>query len=374
MASGTEQTPFGTEQSLCRVLVAGALPPDLTPTELDAIWAHATWRSVDELLAAIMCRDARIGPAARQRAVDRLRDATAREMLRFRALRSIVGAVDAAGLRVLLMKGAGLAYTVYPEPHLRPAGDIDLLIPRDSLEDAEAALAAIGYRRQHEPDAELASMQRHYVLAEPGGVEHVIDLHWRVANRHLFADAVSFEEAWADSELVPRLGDSARTLGTVDAVMLACIHRVAHHDDHPDLIWLWDIHLLAGRLTGDQVETLLRRAAETGMRAVLAHSLNQAATRFGTRGASALLDRLTVDGAVEPAAALIAGHARPVDLLRTDLASVGSARQRLRLLREHLLPGLAYMRAKYPAWPRPLLPLAYLYRIARGAPKWFRRP
>lgn len=373
--SGTEQRPSGTEQRLCRVLVEGTLPPDLRSDELDAIWAHATWRSVDELLATILCRGpVQISAQARQRAADRLRDATAREMLRFRALRSIVWALHAAGLRALLMKGAGLAYTVYQEPHLRPAGDIDLFVARDSRDAAEAALAAIGYRRQHEPDAELASMQRHYVLQEPGGVEHVIDLHWRVANRHLFADALSFEEAWAGSEPVPRLGDSARTLGAVDALMLASIHRVAHHDDHPDLIWLWDIHLLAGRLTAGQAETLVRRAGEKGMRAVLAHSLNMAVTRFGTAGAGALFDRLTADGSIEPAAAFIAARSRPVDLLRTDLAAVGSVGQRLSLLREHLLPGIAYMRAKYPAWPRLLLPLAYLYRIARGAPKWFVRP
>lgn len=374
MASVMEQTPSGTEQKLCRVLVEGALPPELTSAELDAIWAHATWRSVDELLAAIITKEC--APEG-SRAADRLRDATAREMLRFRALRSIVDAVGAAGLRVLLMKGAGLAYTVYPEPHLRPAGDIDLFIARDSLEATEAALGSIGYRRQREPDAELASMQRHYLLQQPGGVEHVVDLHWRVANRHLFADAVPFEQAWAGSEPVPRLGGAARTLGTVDALMLACLHRVAHHDDHPDLIWLWDIHLLAGRLGDDQAETLLQRAAASGMRGVIAHGIGLAATRFGTNvgssGTQALLDRLTADTSVEPSAAFIAARARQVDLLRTDLASIGSARQRLRLLREHLLPGTAYMRARYPAWPRPLLPLAYLYRIARGAPKWFRR-
>jgi hypothetical protein len=30
------------------------------------------------------------------------------------------------------------------------------------------------------------------------------------------------------------------------------------------------------------------------------------------------------------------------------------------------------MRERYPRWPAALLPLAYVDRIVRGAPKWFR--
>jgi hypothetical protein len=364
----------GPAHALCRALADDALPSDLTPAQLDAIWDHATRTSVDELLAALVCRtDAPVSDVARQRAVQRMREASARELVRHHELRQIVAAFAAASLRVLLIKGAGLAYTVYPDPRLRPSDDVDVLVERQDVAATEAALFAVGYERCVEPDAELASTQRHYARSG-GAVEHSVDLHWRVSNRHVFADVVGFEEAWNESVDVPSLGPAARTLGTADALLLACVHRVAHHPGETDLIWLWDIHLLAGRLTGVQAETLLRRAAEKGMRAVLAHSLSVAASRFGTRGADVLLDRLAAGGAAEPSAAFIAARARQVDLLRTDLAAVGSARQRLRLLREHLFPGVAYMRAKYPAWPGPLLPLAYLYRIVRGAPKWFARP
>ena len=51
-----------------------------------------------------------------------------------------------------------------------------------------------------------------------------------------------------------------------------------------------------------------------------------------------------------------------------------SLHHRLQLIREHLFPQRAYVRASYDRWPEILLPLAYLDRIVRGAPKWFRRP
>ncbi len=59
------------------------------------------------------------------------------EMLRAAELRDVLAALAQAGLPVLLLKGAALAYTLYPEPHLRSRCDTDLLLP--SREDAERA-------------------------------------------------------------------------------------------------------------------------------------------------------------------------------------------------------------------------------------------
>ena len=62
-----------------------------------------------------------------------------------------------------------------------------------------------------------------------------------------------------------------------------------------------------------------------------------------------------------------------MDVARADLMMLSSWRQRFALVREHLFPPVAYMRTKYAGCPAVLLPLAYLYRIVRGAPKWFER-
>jgi hypothetical protein len=39
-----------------------------------------------------------------------------------------------------------------------------------------------------------------------------------------------------------------------------------------------------------------------------------------------------------------------------------------------MFPNAAYMKSMYPRWPAAALPLAYIHRIVRGAPKWLRRP
>jgi hypothetical protein len=62
-----------------------------------------------------------------------------------------------------------------------------------------------------------------------------------------------------------------------------------------------------------------------------------------------------------------------VDVARADLAALTSWRSKLALIREHVCPPIAYMRTKYARCPPILLPLAYLHRIVRGAPRWFER-
>lgn len=361
------------EELLCRSLAGGVLPEDLAASDVDAIWELATRRSVDELLAALLCRTVDgVAPEVRARAEARLRTATARELLREQDLRAITQALHRASVRTLLIKGAGLAYTVYDDPRLRPGDDVDLLIGSADLDAADAALTGIGFRRQLEPDATLASFQRHYVRGGDGEVERCVDLHWRVSNRHVFADAVECEQAWADSVAIDALGPGARTLGLVDALVLACTHRVGHHPGHGDLLWMWDIHLLASALTPAAGERLQQRATSARMAAVVASGLCVVRERFGTRLDARLIDRLrAVSG--EPSSRFIDAAGSQVDLLRSDLSAAGSLARRLRLLSEHVLPPLAYMRQKYAAWPGALLPLAYVYRAARGAPRWFRR-
>ncbi len=273
------------DERLSALLAEGSLQPNLSQEGFVALWERACVNRVDVMLATILLPSLeRIPAAAGRQVVSRLREAQVVEMLRHRELCRLAAAFKADDIDVLLLKGAGLAYTAYAQPHLRPADDIDLLIRRDALGMAERALLACGYERAHEPDAELASSQRHYVHREKKAILPWVDLHWRVANPQLFIDALSFDDAWASSVDVPSLGShGARTLGVADALLLGCVHRVAHHQDRPDLLWLWDVHLLAQRMTFNDEELLLRRAEQNRMRAVAVRGLELARDRFRTK-------------------------------------------------------------------------------------------
>lgn len=367
-------TVGGTEDILRAVLTEGlAAAAELSVEQFDALWGLATRSRVHLLVGHALLGFEKLIPVERRQTVmECLRKAQAFELLRCRELRRIVSAFDSAHVPVLLLKGSGLAYTEYASPHLRPASDIDLFIAPDTLTPAESALIASGYERRVEPDVELASAQRHYERNDGFG-KQLVDLHWRVSNVRLFAGVLPFEEAWQSSIAVPRLGQSARTLQRIDALLLACVHRVAHHYDDPDLLWLWDVHLLCRDMTDDDADVILARAASLHVCSVIAHSLKLTCTQLGTVLPDGLADRLAETGAGEAAGRFVGGRFRPIDVLRSDLVA-GSMRTNLQLLREHLFPPRAYMRRTYARWPALLLPIAYVHRVCRGVPKWFVHP
>ncbi len=351
------------EQDLGRWLL-GAAGPGAVP---DSLISLARRHRVHWLLAA----RARLDDATARRFAAELRSAAALDAFREQELGRVLAALNDAGVPTLVFKGTALAYTAYPAPHLRPRVDADLLIRPASLPAADRVLAAEGWQREPEPDFALSASQRHYAKAGPAATRLHVDLHWKIANPRVFADAVAFAELWADALPLPPLGPSARTPCDVHALYLALLHRVAHHDDDVDLLWLWDIHLLAQRLAPAGQERLTELACATSMTAVCLRGLEHTADWLGAVPAREVARRMRERlQPGEPSAAFVGGLAR-ADVLRSDLRTLESVRQRLALLAEHALPTATYMRTRYPRCPALLLPLAYVYRIVRGLPKWF---
>jgi len=288
-----------------------------------------------------------------------------------RDLKDVLAALASAGVFPLLLKGAGLAYTCYPDPHLRPRLDTDLLVRQEDVETAGRVLEGRGYGKLDFVDGELVSYQTPYARSDRHGVQHVYDVHWKIANPQAVADCLSYDELEANAVAVPRLGPFARTIDPIAALLLACVHRAAHHSDAIDLLWLYDIHLLASRLDERGARAFATLAAQKRVRTLCARGLALSREWFGTRVPAWLIDDL---GAArgEAAEAYLAGHLRALDVLLSDVKALPGWRARGRLLLEHLLPSAAYMHARYGASSRALLPILYARRVIFGARRWFR--
>lgn len=295
------------------------------------------------------------------------------EAVRRRALLRLLEAFRQADVRCLLIKGAHIAYTHYAQPWLRPRFDTDLLVAPADRERAGAALQTVGYVPSNHVSGTVVAHQRQYQRRDQFGLTDTIDLHWKITNPHLFADVLTFDELTAAAQAIPRLGELARAPSNVHALLLACVHRVAHHQNSDLLIWLYDIHMLAGAMTPDERAGFLELAHAKRLRAICASGLDRAASRFGTPHPAGWLDRLqTGEGEVEPTAAFLHGDVRRIDILVSDLRMVGGWTRKMRLLREHLFPPAAYVRARY--GPHTPLVFAYLDRVVTGVGKWFRAP
>ena len=66
--------------------------------------------------------------------------------LLFRELDRILTALDEADIRVILLKGAALAQTLYDDPALRPMSDLDLLVPFEKLDRAVQVANDLGFQ------------------------------------------------------------------------------------------------------------------------------------------------------------------------------------------------------------------------------------
>lgn len=293
------------------------------------------------------------------------------ELLRRRELNAVLGGLAAEGIRPIVLKGTALAYTLYDNPAARPRMDTDLLIRRDQVDLVRQVMARSGYATPAYCDGELLFGQFPSTKIDPFGVVHTFDFHWKISTQTVFVDLLSFDEISADAIPIPSVGMHARAAGPLHALLLACVHPVMHHRNVESLIWIYDIHLLASRLSERDLDRFLELAAVKQVSAICAHQLAAARNRFGTSISDRTIARLHAMTPREPSAAYLRTGRRWHDELISNIRALPRWTDRLRLLREVMLPAPAYMLKAYGVRPSSpgavLLPILYVHRLAAGS-------
>jgi hypothetical protein len=293
------------------------------------------------------------------------------ELLQRQALIEVITAAQQRGIRLLLLKGAALAFSVYPEPSQRARADTDVLIALQDKASMTAMLEAMGYVGDLIAAQHWATSERTFAKTATAGVSSRLDVHWRINNSPLFWHA-QWEQAQLidEAQPLPRLHSDARCPDMATLLLHACLHRASHfgapmsfggeaHNAVNRLIWLYDIHLLSAALSDAGWRKFLASATELGLRSICHSAFVATADRFGTRVPIHVLDRVAHPGR-ESASGLLDGT--PLRIKLSEFRALPSASARLGWLREHLLPRRAYMRAKYPDHPRAPLPILHLKR------------
>jgi len=299
-----------------------------------------------------------------------VRAAVTREIFVQRELQAVCTALQRACVPALVTKGAALAYTVYPEPWLRPRLDTDLFVRAADLEAVTVVLEALGYARSAAiSTGEHVSHQRAFDRVDSDGMHYVLDVHWKLANPQVLAEALAFDTLWPESQSVPAIG--ARVPSTVASLALACVHRLAHHQGHERLVWLYDMVLLARQLDSAGWQTLTDLAERQGIAAVCLDGL-RVARLMGLDLPHDVEQRLAAAAPRERSRVYVVRRVTRHDVLLSDLAHLGTWRARLRLLREHVFPPSAFMRQRYGSSSRWPLPALYLHRFVTGAARWSR--
>jgi len=157
-----------------------------------AAWAE--WRSqvdieaIDEpsqrLLPLLARRLARLAPHDQIRMIVRghYRHAWVRNHVLWRDARPVIVTVHAAGIPVLLLKGASLLPAYGSDWGARPMYDIDFAVPVERVDEALEHLTALGWKAEHGLSTEsvrwrVVPRERGWGFAKGEGR---IDLHWHV--------------------------------------------------------------------------------------------------------------------------------------------------------------------------------------------------
>ena len=316
-------------------------------------------RSASDAWPDTLCRS--LGEAARA--------AIAVELLRANETRAVLDALAARAADPILIKGTALAYTVYDTPACRAREDTDLFIRENDADAAREVMAQLGYTTTVHCSDLFAQFE--VQKADRFGVVHAFDIHWKISTQPVFQSVLTHADMRRRVEAVPALGAHAMCAGPVDALLIACVHPVMHHRNLQRAPWIYDVHLLASRLSPEHAAEFAGAARRAGVAAVCAYQLRLAHAMFGTRLFPSLMDTLSAGADTEPSAAYLASHRTWRHELASSLRGLHGVGDRLSLLRGVLLPSPRYMLGSYGLSGTPLgpllLPALYVHRNVRGA-------
>jgi hypothetical protein len=276
-----------------------------------------------------------------------------------RQLQEIIEAFGEQSVRVLVLRGPALAFSLYEDPAMRPSGDLDLLVLPEQVVRARDILESLGYRclaRRFETTRDFFR-EECFVHQENPDNKFPVDLHWVHWELHPFfkgSEEVAIEDLFKRSWKVETPTLTFETLHPVDYLIQS---------------WIYDTALLAQHLqVPDDWETLQERCVAWRARLPLEHCLKMAQVWAGLELPDGFDDFFTWPRPTEDESAVwedTMRHHWVTILLKRSLSNPSLLLKRVPSLLRLLFPHPDMVRYCYPTSSNWLLPISYVRR-------WFR--
>jgi Uncharacterised nucleotidyltransferase len=202
--------------------------------------------------------------------------------LLFHRMADVLHAFQQAGIRTLLLKGAGMAVHHYRNPALRPMDDFDVLVPADQGAEAYALARQFGFA------SKFASAAPHgWDLVDSAGRQ--LDLH-----RYAFhySRTAGIDDTFWQSAIPCNLNHAAsHVLHPTDQLLHVCAR--AFYAPGGSIRWIADAIWLL-RTSGPEIDwqRLLAEANKRRVTLQLKEALNYLADRFGAYVPAVVRDTL----------------------------------------------------------------------------------
>jgi hypothetical protein len=293
----------------------------------------------------------------------------------FKRLAEILQAFHAVKIPVVLLKGADLAHSLYPEPGLRWMTDLDLLIHQESFDQALGIVCRQGYH-EYLPEAfpglnRLLSYHTHMVREDR--VPVLLELHWSLLGSEAFEYSVSMDWFWENLESSETRGhkNPPETLhlafslnSTANLQYLSAHQMLQHGGESVTLLWLLDLHRLI-MYRGDEIEwrMLADQANVFGWSAALKAALQVVMETFNTQLPDGFISTLQAGEVVSGSLVELKSKQAPTHVLGEG-KKIKSLNQKgqLVLFLALVFPSPAYMRWRYDPHPEWIFPIYYFFR------------
>jgi hypothetical protein len=187
------------------------------------------------VLRAVNCGEIHVPPETMRTLADSVAGSVARRMVVDMDLTLAAGSLREASIRVMALKGPGLARTVYAEPSLRPYDDVDLSVVRRDIDKVAAVLEGAGFA-EIPPSRKSAATSRDFVS---NATRTLIELHCDLLQIGL--QPRCDPDRWHRASEIPGL-TGPEMLAPEDQVVHLSFH--AHKHGFTRLIWLKDIDMV----------------------------------------------------------------------------------------------------------------------------------
>lgn len=182
---------------------------------------------------------------------------------------ALLGRVDAAfakaGIDVVALKGPLLAERLYATPSARVCSDVDLLIAQKDINAGVEVLTTLGYRHDSDHPVEQWYRAEHHHLHLSHPAAPPVELHFHAYRG--FGRTLASEPLLARKQRFASFS-ALGVLARVDELVYLAVHAGAHRFGR--LGWLYELGLLADKLTADEMELAATRAHEAGFARVAA--------------------------------------------------------------------------------------------------------
>jgi hypothetical protein len=283
-------------------------------------------------------------------------------------LGEIIRGFSKIDLPVVVLKGAALSATIYPEPALRPMADLDLLIPLSSLAAARLFLESIGYELVYmwpmKDDSGLFFNEQIFASDDPS--KCIVELHWRLIDIPYYAKTFSAEDILPRAAQISIAGEDSLTLSLGDLLLYLCAHYTYHHLGSMPIAQVDIGYLLATSESLINWQELISRSVELRLSLPLQQTLLESCHKW-------------YGNVPEPAQASLRGlhpsrmeryfvfsQKRKITRVFRTLLTLPDIRLRLIYIRGQLFPSRQYMIWRYSLGPTTTMLEVQISRLMAG--------